>query len=80
MHPTLAKLINPSFLPNKPTLAKTPQFPFHYQTLSMFSMLATTSAEKIGVQSGGAQQECVSGFFLLETNEEKIEGERVLLD
>jgi len=49
----------------------------------MFSMLATTSAEKIGVQSGGAQQECVFGFCLLETNEqkiEKIEGERVLLD
>ncbi len=46
----------------------------------MFSMLATTSAEKIGVQSGGAQQECVSGFCLLETNEQKIEGERALLD
>jgi hypothetical protein len=47
----------------------------------MFSMLATTSAEKFAVQSGGAQQEeQVSGFFLLETNGQKTEGERVLLD
>jgi hypothetical protein len=59
MHQTLAKkLINPSKQTNKQTHpCHNPQFPFHYQTLSMFSMLATTSAEKFAVQSGGAQQE-----------------------
>jgi hypothetical protein len=80
MHQTLAKFINPSFLPNEPNPCQNPQFPNHYQTLSMFSMIATTSAEKFAVQSRGTQQEQVSGFFLLETNGQKIEGERVLLD